>query len=33
MSLAIRSARVESLASAVADLQHTLEGVQGGDQE
>ena len=27
------SARINSLATAVADLQHTLKGVQGGDQE
>ena len=27
------STRIRSLATAVADLQHALQGVQGGDQE
>ena len=27
------SPRMKSLATEVADLQHTLKGVQGGDQE
>ena len=27
------STRIRSLATAVTDLQHTLKGVQGGDQE